>query len=178
MQETSDHLLYCSIISRFEKYSSCTSLGCRGRTETHIPDVIETKIHGRDSLQIFFFSLFFIHLEGMQVQCTTKTQHQAVESRRDEAAVRGGGGGGGRGIERRGPGFKGQPEVVQSVFSTRCLSQLLQLITVWLLLVRRPRAGLFWTEEGKIDLKRWSKDDLDHFAPFVKNVREDLCCCF
>lgn len=98
-----------------------------------------------------FSFLSFIHLEGMQVQCTTKTQHQAVESRRDEAAVRGGGG---RCTERRGPGFKGQPEVVQSDFSTRCLSQRLQLITVWLLLVRRPRAGLFWTVEGKIDLKR------------------------
>lgn len=103
-------------------------IGPRGKI--YIPAVIrKTQIRGRDqaggvpfSSCSFFFSLFFIHFEGMQVHCTTKTQHQAMESSRAEemellwrrrALYR----------EER-ASFKGQLEVVQSDSGTRCHSQM------------------------------------------------------
>ncbi|KAK5863401.1 hypothetical protein PBY51_000431 [Eleginops maclovinus] len=47
--------------------------------------------------------------------------------------------------------FKDQPEVVQSDVSTRCLihSQMSLIYHRLVIIVRHPRAGLFWTEEGR-----------------------------
>lgn len=114
-----------------EKYSSCTSLlGPEGkRTQTYqlwqdryMEENKQTRFPSHPFFSLF---LFFIHFQGMQVQCTTKTQHQAMESSRAEEMKllwwR-------RRRRRRAlyieetARFKKQPELVQSGFGTRCLS--------------------------------------------------------
>ena len=125
---------------------------------------------------LLFFSLFFIHFEGMQVQCTTKTRHQAMGSSRAEEMKL---------LWRRRrrrrrkrrvlcgeetAKFKEQPEVVQSDSGTRQVShtaECLRSITFWLLL---PWAAPFWSEEGEFDLKHWPKADLGISAPYGKTV--------
>lgn len=105
------------------------------RANIHIPDRYMEEIKQKDSPLIFFFTLFFIQFEGMQVQCATKTQHQAMES---------------SGVEemkllwmrrRRVLYREEQPDVLQSNFGTRFLSHSLislPFISDWLLFVRLP----------------------------------------
>lgn len=52
---------------------------------THVP--YRPKYKERTKTLLLFYFLF-ICFEGMQVQCTTKSQHQAMESRRVEAVVK------------------------------------------------------------------------------------------
>lgn len=83
----------------------------------------------------------------MQVQCTTKTRHQAMESSRagDMELMRSGGGRGENGVgglyRERDSQVKGAARPIRW----------LQLITVWLLIVRRPQADLL-RRGGEFDL--------------------------
>lgn len=165
-----------------EKYSSCTSLA---NTENkYIPAITtQTQISGRDQTEDSLPShLLFILKEckyNVQQRHSTK-QWRAAEQKRWSWR----GGGGRLCTERRGLGLRvsQRPSNQTSAPGVSAPAKCLRLITVWLLLVRRPRAGLFWTEGGKFDLTGWSKDDLDNFAPQWWTMSEisagyAWCCC-
>lgn len=90
------------------------------------------------------FLFLFIDSEGMQVQCTTKTRHQAMESSRagETELMRSGGGGVGALYREGDSQVKGAARPIRW----------LQLITVCLLIVRRPQAELLRREGGEFDL--------------------------
>lgn len=155
-----------------ETCSSCTSLLASGTNTHRSCDKTNTDMWERSnrgipfsSCSLFFLSSLFISKEckyNVQQRHSTK-QWRAAEQKR--WSCWGGGGGGGRCTERRGLGLRISQRSSNQTSAPGASAKCLRLITVWLLLVRLPRAGVFWMEDGKFDLTGWSKDDLDNFAP-------------